>query len=337
MKKIKAIILQTCVSLFCATQAIAMAETFEEKDVLDLSRIYNENFSYSLPKPVLEGFFLGKAFDNMEEYSVDEKIKLDQDMVHIWKETFKKELLAAPVAIMTAGGPGAGKTMLMERELAKSLKAGRKIAYIDPDAVCLKSMNNTYKADVEKDPSKEGRLAAYNKWRPASNGINHLILANLIKDKLAFYFGMTSTGPVTHKFFEFLKKEGYQIHLLHVSAEDDVRFASIQERDKTFIQTTLADTKEKGLLLPQRINDTFLEHADKIDFYWRDGVKEEAKLVATWVRNTEGSDTLGTLEILDNKFYENMKRVHNTAVNFLQRPDLNFEKSVEEKSSILIH
>jgi hypothetical protein len=54
--------------------------------------------------------------------------------------------------------------------------------------------------------------------------------------------------------------------LIHVSAPDDVRWGSIQERDKTFVQTTEQDIKEKWLLLPQRINDTFLKYADRLSF-----------------------------------------------------------------------
>ena len=50
-------------------------------------------------------------------------------------------------------------------------------------------------------------------------------------------------------------------------APDDVRWACVKQRDKTFAQTTEQDVIEKGLLLPQRINDMFLAYADRIDFY----------------------------------------------------------------------
>ena len=69
---------------------------------------------------------------------------------------------------------------------------------------------------------------------------------------------------MTYKFFEFLKEQGYRIRIIHVSASDDVRWGSIQERDQSFVQTTEEDVRMKGLMVPQRITDTFLTHADEI-------------------------------------------------------------------------
>lgn len=138
---------------------------------------------------------------------------------------------------------------------------------MDTDAIYLKRQEFTYLADIAShDGFPESRLEAYNKWRPASNAAAHIILGNLIREKCAFYFGTTSSSPMTYKFFEFLKSQGYEIKLLHIIAPDDVRIGSIQERDKTFIQTTAQDIAEKGDLTPPRISDTFFKYADEIDF-----------------------------------------------------------------------
>jgi len=179
------------------------------------------------------------------------------------------------------------------------------------------------------------RQNAYNKWRPGSNAATHLILGNLIREKCAFYFGSTSSGPATGKFFEFLKTQGYTIMVIHVSAPDDVRWGSIQERDKTFVQTTEQDVKEKGLLLPQRINDTFLKYADEIEFYYRGDVKQDAVLAARWLKNEDVSEFAGTLQILEPKQYEQIKSVHNAAVDILKKPELLWEEAVESKAKIL--
>jgi hypothetical protein len=230
---------------------------------------------------------------------------------------------------MTAGAPGAGKTTKMRADLR-----GENRAYNCPDDVCLQGQTRTYWVDIESgDGSKAARLAAYNKWRPGSNAAAHLILANLIREGYAFYFGTTSTGPATSTFFEFLKMNGYQIRLIHISAPDDVRWASIQERDKTFVQTTETDVREKGFLLPQRIMDTYLKHADIIEFYYRSGVSKDAELGATWVRN-KGEAKLGTLEIVAPLEYGAIKDIHNAAVTALGRPELSWEATVEANSEI---
>jgi hypothetical protein len=307
-------------------------------DVCDTSRIYDKTsgFEYSLPKAVLESFLSGKAFDHPETYTEEESARLQEDIYEIFQRILSANPIKENVAVMTAGAPGAGKTMKMRQDLNEKASSGRNFAYICPDDVCLRSQTRTYKADIESGSgTKEERLAAYNKWRPGSNAATHLILANLIREKYAFYFGTTSSSPATGKAFEFLKKQGYRIRLIHVTAPDDVRWGSIQERDKTFIQTTEQDVREKGLLLPQRIADTFLAYADEIEFYYRDGVKKDAQLAATWIRSESSSETLGTLQVVSIPQYEQIKTIHNEATEVLKRPDLRWESTVEKRSRIL--
>lgn len=300
-------------------------------DIYNLDRIYCTEYHYSLPKKVLEGFMSGKAFDYPKPYTDEEAAKLQADIANIYKSILAKNPTREPVAIMTAGAPGAGKTTKMRQDMES--ERTRKYAYICPDDVCLKQQEQTYVAEVNScDGSKEARQAAYNKWRPGSNAANHLILANLIRDKYAFYFGTTSTGPATAFFFKFLKEQGYKIRLMHVSAPDNVRWESIKERDKTFVQTTEQDVVEKGLLLPQRITDTYLEFADEIEFYYRDGVKDDARLAATWIRNPAGSPHKGTLKVVSGPAYEQIKAIHNAGIRQLNKPELSWELTVEKQS-----
>jgi hypothetical protein len=223
----------------------------------------------------------------------------------------------------------------MRQDLEEKRSVGKNFAYIDPDDVCLKTQKRTYLADIAKsDGSKEQWQASYNKWRPGSNAATHLILGTLIREKQAFYFGTTSSGPATNKFFEFLKKQGYQIRVLHITAPDDVRWESVKERDKTFVQTTEQDIKDKGLLITQRINDTFLAFADRIEFYYRGAVKEDAVLAATWERNSDPQGAPGTLKIISPAHYQQIKTIHNTTAEVLKRPDLSWEVSVEKSSNV---
>lgn len=305
-------------------------------NVCNLDLIYNSDYQYSLPQKVLESFISGKAFDNKENYIEEESRNLHNDI----NELYDRIISAAPakekIAIMTAGAPGAGKTTKLRQDLETNALLGRRYAYICPDDVCLQNQTRTYKADLDKaDNSIDTRQGAYNKWRPGSNAATHLILGNLIREKYGFYFGTTSTGPTTGKFFEFLKSQGYAIRLIHVSAPDEIRWNSIQERDKTFVQTTEQDVREKGLLLPQRITDTYLKYADEIEFYYRDGVKQDAVLAAKWLRNEDDQQHLGRLEIIAPEQYQKIKTIHNEAATALTRPDLYWESAVEKTSQIL--
>ncbi|MBA2367829.1 MAG: zeta toxin family protein [Candidatus Protochlamydia sp.] len=302
----------------------------------NLDLIYNSVYKYSLPKNVLEGFLSGKAFDNKENYTEEESENLSKDINELYQQIISTNPAKEKKAIITAGAPGAGKTVNLRQDLETNALHGKHYAYICPDDVCLQSQTRTYRADLEKNNnSMEARQNAYNKWRPGSNAATHLILGNIIRENYAFYFGSTSSGPATGKFFEFLKAQGYRIKLIHVSAPDEVRWGSIQERDKTFVQTTEQDVREKGLLLPQRINDTFLKYADEIEFYYRDGVKQDAILAAKWLRNEESQEYLGTLEIVAPEQYQRIKTIHNEAAKILTRPDLYWESTVEKSSQVL--
>jgi predicted ABC-type ATPase len=305
--------------------------------VCNTDHIYDEygGYEYSLPKGVLESFLSGKAFDHPKVYTDEESSRLHDDINELYQKITSKKPEKERLAVMTAGAPGAGKTIKMRQDLSEKSLLGRNFAYICPDDVCLKNQNRTYLADIARgDASNEVRQNAYNKWRPGSNAATHLILGNLIREKYAFYFGTTSSGPFTYKFFEFLKKQGYQIRLIHVTAPDEVRWESIKERDKSFVQTTKHDVIEKGLLLPQRINDTFLKYADEIEFYYRNGVNEDAKLAAKWVRNPDPSEALGSMHIVSFSRYEQIKAVHNAVTEVLKRPDLHWGATVEKNSII---
>lgn len=314
-------------------------------DISNLNLIYDpDSYTYSLPRSVLESFISGKAFDHQEEYTAAEKEKLWQDIFKIYQNALSLNPPKELVATITAGPPGVGKTMLLEQDRAKE---GRQIAYIDPDAVCLKQQAKSYQAELTQEltqlesvgnrtqeTEKECRQAAYNKWRPGSNAAHHVIAANLIREKYAFYFGTACSAPQTAFFFKFLKDQGYKIRLLHLTAPDDVRWDSIKERDKTFVQTTEEDTREKGKLVPQRIHDTFLKFATEIEFYYRAGVKENAVLAATWVRNEEGAEKLGSLTIHNKDHYEAIKRIHNHVCQELGKKELEWE-TVEAASKVV--
>ncbi|MCF7853123.1 MAG: ankyrin repeat domain-containing protein [Simkaniaceae bacterium] len=300
-------------------------------DICSMDRIYNSDYQYSVPRSLLEAFLSGKAFDHKESYTREEAAHLERDIQSIYNRIINDVPSYEKVAIITAGAPGAGKTTLLHRDREKLEANGVSYAYICPDDVCLKSQRRTYRRDLkESDHSKEARRAAYDKWRPGSNAATHLILGNLIREGIGFYYGTTSTSDKTHLFFNFLKKQGYHIRLIHLSATDDVRYKSNLKRDETFIQTTKEDEVEKGKLLPQRISDTFLKHADEIEFWVRQGVDDNAVLAATWKR----IEPKPRIQIMDVEAYKEIKAIHDCAVGALGRTDLQWKNTVERDAIV---
>ncbi len=318
-------------------------------DICNLSSIYTDEFKYCVPESVVRTFFDGNSFGRKEPYTLHEQSKLRDDINDIYSRILKLKPIKEPTAVITAGSPGSGKTQVMLQYLRQEALQGRNFAYVDPDDVCLKRMERTWESEILKaleeikDQPKEEQLAAekkiredaYIKWRPGSNAAAHIILANLIREKYAFYFGSTSSSPMTANTFKYLKELGYRIHLIHISAPDDVRWDSIKERDKTFVQTTQEDVFEKGKLVPQRIHDTFLMYADQIDFYFRPQAPKDGVLVASWKR-MDLPHLQGELVVHNKKMYAEMVKVHNAICSKLQISDsLLWENSVEKASKIV--
>lgn len=309
------------------------AAPIDVESVCDLDQIYNDYYAYSLPREVLESFISGRAFDHPGAYTLEEAVRLREDICEIYQAIIDSKPSRSSIAVLSAGAPGAGKTTLMRQKLALEKLQGRHFAYICPDDVCLKSQVRTYLADIKSgENSFAVRKAGYTKWRPASNAATHLILARLIKDKIGFYFGTTSSSPMANKLMNFLKEQGYTIKIIYVAAPDAVRWGSIQERDKSFVQTTKRDTFEKGLMMPERLEDTFLKYADVVEFYFRDAVDSDAVHAATWSRSSMQKGTpathqgQGQLHIFDRDAYKSFKHIHNELVLTIGKPELKWNQ-----------
>lgn len=307
-------------------------------DACNLDVIYNDNFKYSLPRGILEGFLSGKAFDNREIYSEEEAARLHSDINELYSRFRENNPLLDKVCYVTAGAPGAGKTILLrQHKEINEKRLDQEIAYVDPDDVCLKTQYKSYLADLEKTAKTfDDKIAMYNLHRPGSNANCHINIAHLILEKMAFYYGTTASSPQTAIFFDFLKLQGYKIELLHVSASDEVRVASVKERDETFVQTTPKDVAEKGEMFCQRITDTYLKYADTIYFYHREAARKDvepqqnnAVLAATWIR---GQDTIGDLTVVDQGRLERIKKIHDDTVLRSGKNELLWELTVDSCS-----
>ncbi len=303
-------------------------------NICDLTAVYQgpEGFNYSVPQGTLNEWLQGVGFGRELPYTPPEVTALQKDANEIFAKQITQGLTQGREVIITAGAPGAGKTTLLEQIKGERELKGDRLGYSDPDAVSLKQMTRTYQAQIQEadgsrslEEQKTIRETAYADWRPASNAVHHLMNAHFMGTGISFCYGTTATGDKTHYGLKALKDQGYKITLIHLTAPDDVRVASIQERDKEFIQTTPADIVEKAKLLPQRIADTYTAFADTIQFYHRDGVHTDAVLSAVWTRGEEGQPP--TISIQNQDAYDAVRTWHNSNLN--GRDELQWEKTVE--------
>ncbi len=290
--------------------------------LFDHTAIYNEQFKFSLPQTFLEQMARGLGFDNKVEYTQEEQEALRFDIQKVWDniQARKPSHSEMPTTTLTAGAPGVGKTTLLRRYWEQHPDC----AYICPDDVCLKQMTTTYGEYVKKTGDLAG---GYFKWRAGSNYGHHLITAHLIKSKTNFLYGTTASSDKTGLFLEFLKKNGYKIEILYLTAPDQVRWDSIAKRDKVFVQQSSQDVINKQLLVHERIQDTFLKYADRISFYYRDAVDNPAVLGATWIATEDGK---GYLEIANPEVLEKVKKLHDNVCEGMNKPHLKWEHTVDK-------
>ncbi len=214
-----------------------------------------------------EHFFPREAICSfLDGYSKEDLEKISSDFYLLKDETFahaeKKHLY-----LFTAGGPGAGKSTILENEIANSKI---QFAYIDPDRRGLQRMQSTYLADIEEGIFSED---AYTKWRGASNFIANTLMAIALDQGYAIAHGTTMTSPHAAKALQAIKDYGYERHLLHISSPDVIRIASDRARKKVLFQCTEEDLNEKGKAFFERYDD-YLENTDQISFFYRPAVEK---------------------------------------------------------------
>jgi len=241
-------------------------------------------------------------------YTEAELKKIYDDYQSIYNKTFETAEKGR-VYITTAGGPGAGKSTVLEKELEFErdqsvnhlVMHSKKFAYIDPDRAALFFMKNTYCKDLQADADP---TRAYNKWRGASNFIANTLLAMALKEGYNIAHGTTMTAPalVVEKLLtKIAEVYHYAIEMHHVTAPDQVRVDSVKSRNMNgIVQETGDDLVQKGKALFERY-PLYLKHIPVIHFWWRNTLGDAVK-VATKKENI--------IEIYDMSGYCEIMRLH---------------------------
>lgn len=231
----------------------------------------------------------------LKEYSEDEISLIKDDLENIRKLCFRNTTpatLKERVYIATAGGPGAGKTTILEEHLRDK----KQFVYLDPDQRALKFMINTYLQAFTNDKVNEFKIhtrsdweklleKAYSKWRASSNYITQILLNEAFKNGYNIAHGTTSTSEHVAEIYQKLKENGYKISLLLIYSTDENRSNALQHRTKVqnFVQNTLEDSIKKGKLFAERL-PVYFQYADEMNIYWIDHFLESQTLAATLKR-----------------------------------------------------
>lgn len=229
----------------------------------------------------------------LEGYNEEDMSRIVSDFHLLQEETFRN-VEKQKIYLFTAGGPGAGKSTILEDKLNK---AEIRYAYIDPDRRGLQKMATTYLADVESGLSSE---EAYSKWRGASNFIANTLMAIALDQGYAIAHGTTMTSPHAAKALQAIKNYGYERNLLHITSPDVVRIASDRARQEVLFQCTEEDLIEKGKAFFERYDD-YLANSDQISFFYRPAV-DETILAAIQVKEQ--------LTVLDEECWNAIHELH---------------------------
>lgn len=284
-----------------------IAMLFEAKRVFSLDLIYNpKSYTYSIPRSTLETYLSGKVSEKSKNYTSHEIENLYLDMYEIYQNILKSSPDKKKIAILTAGGRGAGKTTKLKQQIEVNKQQNKNFAHVCPEDV-RKNLNRTYKSDVEHTNSSiESRIKVKNKWLSAVHATSHLILANLIRTGSAICAGTGMSDPSAKTFFEFLKKQGYSIKLIHVTAPTEVCLESIKNRDKKELRTDEEGIQMIAQAVSKRMKDTYLAFADEIEFYYRGAVYENSILAATWKKVGDKRD----FQISEPTQFQKIKAIH---------------------------
>lgn len=237
-----------------------------------------EKFDREILSKVPENYFFKKEQirDLLNDYSLNELEAIYNDYFLLKEKTFENadKNQFPPQYVVTAGGPGAGKSTVLENYL----KENKGFAYVDPERTCLLHMENTYKKDIE---TGETAQASFTKWRNASNFIAKVLMCNALEDGYNLAHGAAMTSEFSKFELQAVKNNyGYNRKILHITCPNEIRIASENaRRESGIVQCTDEDLKNKGKAFFKRLED-YLRNADEIDYYYRSDMTTVEKVAA---------------------------------------------------------
>jgi len=196
------------------------------------------------------------------------------------------------IYLATAGAPAAGKTTVLEQQIAADPETYGDLVRADPDVYSMRSMVHTYHDFLlspllvaESPDYRSAQRRAYDIARPWSNIFANEVINEAIGAGFSLAHGTTMTGGSVRELLTSIREAGCEVHLLLCYAPDRVRddSASYRATVQGNYQATAQDVHAKGRLFPQRFASYF-SLADRLTLFWRTGVTDRACEAAVYAQ-----------------------------------------------------
>ena len=242
----------------------------------------------------------------LDKYSEADLKLIYFDFCEIREQTFKNASKGLDYMV-TAGGPAAGKSTILENILEKkhlppedNLDTSVVRAYIDPDRSCMRQMEHTFKNDISTDTRDPQQ--AYEHWRDASNFLANVYLAIALDKGYAIAHGSTMATPFAKNAMTSIKNVyNYTVTIIHVTCDENLRAESEKRRREGGIfQCTDIDFGERQKMFFTLLGD-YISCANKVLFCYR---HEMDKI--TWAAKVEP----GKLLTYDKAALDKIKEAH---------------------------
>ncbi len=241
----------------------------------------------------------------LDKYTPDELRLIYRDFCELREKTFA-DVSKAKDYVVTAGGPSAGKSTVLENIVAgedipaDTLDPHLKRAYIDPDRSCLLHMKHTYLAD--RTSGKRNAQEAYEHWREASNFLSNVYLAVALKEGYAIAHGSTMATPYAKNALSAIQNGyGYRTTVVHMTCAEDIRRLSEERRRAGgIVQVTDKDFIDKQALFLTLLPD-YLKFANQVLFCYRSTYE-----TSTWAAKVESQQ----VTIYNDEALQKIQKVH---------------------------
>ncbi len=194
------------------------------------------------------------------------------------------------VYLATAGPPAAGKSTILEQEIARYSDKYAEAVRVDPDVYGMRAMLFTYhsyllspKLVAQANNYQKAQERAYDVARPWSNVVACEILNMAFDGPYSIVHGTTMTNDFVNTILRGMKLRKRTVDLLLCSAPMSVRIETAKKRveEQADYHGIGKDLIEKSILFPQRF-PLYFELADNLTLFWRNSVQNDAITAATY-------------------------------------------------------
>ena len=300
----------------------------------------NTDYNYPMPIRELDACLRGTALGRYQAYSEKEIEDLRIDVTNLAIDILLENPERSSQIHVVVGAPASGKSLLMRSIKTQFENEGRTLIYLDPLEVCIWKLETSFAVEYEtamqeaSDTYIESSRAVYQRWRPAAQGAFHLLASHFIREKYSLLICSKSSDPNFKEYFEFYHAQNYQINLIHLTTSEDVRRALLLSAGIEYTRAEEAGVEEITNQVFNNLAESYLKHADHIDFYLKDHLNRKPVLayqVSLSPKANTGSFELLRLIVVDREALNKIALIHDAAVNAEAHPEKGFRATISKR------